>query len=301
MQLGRGFQVPSIDTRNVTTQIAVNNGDTAVIGGIYEETLRNEVDKVPWLGDLPLLGYLFKTTTKSSEKTELLIFLTPRIVKESVTASDEKGVRGAGGCSNAGVAPFSSGLRMRPLRGASRRASGSQRERWGGPSRSRGKGYATTSVMPPASPAAHALDASPTFTRMPRARSAIGAGPSEADRADSTGAISVAVSSRRKSPTSTMVGAAPPGQSLSRRPHGRRQVDARAARSRGGCTCPSSTPTSSSSAGSASRIADDLRDRGRAAFRDREEAMIAELTDRREHRARHRRRRGHARGEAAAA
>jgi type IV pilus assembly protein PilQ len=86
VQLGGGFQVPSIDTRNVTTQIAVNNGDTAVIGGIFEETLRNEVDKVPWLGDLPLLGHLFKTTLKSSEKTELLIFLTPRVVKESVTA-----------------------------------------------------------------------------------------------------------------------------------------------------------------------------------------------------------------------
>jgi len=57
-----------------------------VIGGIYEETLRNEVDKVPWLGDLPVLGHLFKTTLKSSEKTELLIFLTPRVVKESVTA-----------------------------------------------------------------------------------------------------------------------------------------------------------------------------------------------------------------------
>ena len=86
VQLGGGFQVPSIDTRNVATQIAVNNGDTAVIGGIYEETLRNEVDKVPFLGDLPVLGHLFKTTLKSSEKTELLIFLTPRVVKESVTA-----------------------------------------------------------------------------------------------------------------------------------------------------------------------------------------------------------------------
>jgi type IV pilus assembly protein PilQ len=86
VQLGGGFQVPSIDTRNVTTQIAVNNGDTAVIGGIYEETIRNEVDKVPLLGDIPGLGYLFKTTTKSSEKTELLIFLTPRVVKDTVTA-----------------------------------------------------------------------------------------------------------------------------------------------------------------------------------------------------------------------
>jgi type IV pilus assembly protein PilQ len=86
VQLGGGFQVPSIDTRNVMTQIAVNNGDTAVIGGIYEEILRNEVDKVPFFGDLPVMGYLFKTTSKTSEKTELLIFLTPRVVKDSVTA-----------------------------------------------------------------------------------------------------------------------------------------------------------------------------------------------------------------------
>ncbi len=86
VQLGGGFQVPSIDTKNVITQIAVNNGDTAVIGGIYEETIRNDVDKVPYLGDIPLFGYLFKQTGRSSEKTELLIFLTPRIVKETVNA-----------------------------------------------------------------------------------------------------------------------------------------------------------------------------------------------------------------------
>jgi type IV pilus assembly protein PilQ len=82
---GGGF-VPSIDTKNVIKQIAVNNGDTAVIAGIYEETLNNDVTKVPFLGDIPYLGYLFKTTNKNIEKTELLIFLTPRIVKESVTA-----------------------------------------------------------------------------------------------------------------------------------------------------------------------------------------------------------------------
>ena len=86
VQLGGGFQVPSIDTKNVTTQIAVNNGDKAVIGGIYEETIRNDVDKVPYLGDIPLFGYLFKQTGRSSDKTELLIFLTPRIVKETVNA-----------------------------------------------------------------------------------------------------------------------------------------------------------------------------------------------------------------------
>jgi type IV pilus assembly protein PilQ len=82
----QGSQYPSIDTRNVTTQIAVNNGDTAVIGGIFEETNNNDVTKVPLLGDIPILGYLFKQTNKTSDKTELLIFLTPRIVKESVTA-----------------------------------------------------------------------------------------------------------------------------------------------------------------------------------------------------------------------
>ena len=58
--LGGGFQVPSIDTRNVITQISVNNGDTAVIGGIYEETINNTVDKVPFLGDVPILGYLLQ-------------------------------------------------------------------------------------------------------------------------------------------------------------------------------------------------------------------------------------------------
>ncbi|MDR2016923.1 MAG: type IV pilus secretin PilQ, partial [Burkholderiales bacterium] len=84
VQLGGGFEVPSIDTKNVATQISVNNGDTAVIGGIYEEEILNDVDKVPYLGDIPLLGYLFKTTGRTSNKTELLVFLTPRIVKETV-------------------------------------------------------------------------------------------------------------------------------------------------------------------------------------------------------------------------
>src|SRR5664279_678634 len=86
VQLGGGFSVPSIDTKNVITQIHVKHGDTAVIGGIYEEEIRNDVTQVPFLGNLPLLGYLFKQTGTSTNKTELLIFLTPRIVKESVTA-----------------------------------------------------------------------------------------------------------------------------------------------------------------------------------------------------------------------
>jgi len=84
-QAGGGF-APAIDTKSVTTQIAVNNGDTAVIGGIYEETITNTVSKVPFLGDIPWAGNLFKSTLRSAEKTELLIFLTPRIVKETVTS-----------------------------------------------------------------------------------------------------------------------------------------------------------------------------------------------------------------------
>ncbi|MBK6334494.1 MAG: type IV pilus secretin PilQ family protein [Betaproteobacteria bacterium] len=86
VQLGGGFQVPSIDTKNVTTQIAVNNGDTAVIGGIYEEVINNDVTKVPFLGDLPVVGWAFKLQGRTSEKTELLIFLTPRVVKDTVSA-----------------------------------------------------------------------------------------------------------------------------------------------------------------------------------------------------------------------
>jgi type IV pilus assembly protein PilQ len=81
-----GGSVPSIDTRNVITQIMVNNGDTAVIGGIFEETVNSDVTKVPVLGDIPFFGYLFKRTGRTSVKTELLIFLTPRIIKETVTA-----------------------------------------------------------------------------------------------------------------------------------------------------------------------------------------------------------------------
>jgi type IV pilus assembly protein PilQ len=81
-----GGQVPAIDTKNVLTSIAVNNGDTAVIGGIYEEVIRNDVTKVPFLGDVPVVGYLFKTNSRSSQKTELLIFLTPRVVRDSVTS-----------------------------------------------------------------------------------------------------------------------------------------------------------------------------------------------------------------------
>ena len=71
--------------QNFSYAMAID-GDTAVIGGIYEETINNSVDKVPFLGDIPVLGYLFKTTNRTSEKQELLIFLTPRVIRESINS-----------------------------------------------------------------------------------------------------------------------------------------------------------------------------------------------------------------------
>lgn len=75
---------PSININRVKTQILVNNGDTAVLGGIFEQTTHNDVEKVPLFGDIPLLGNLFKRTNRTDDKRELMIFITPRIVKESL-------------------------------------------------------------------------------------------------------------------------------------------------------------------------------------------------------------------------
>ncbi len=77
--------VPSIDTRLLRTQILVENGDTAVLGGVYEQLIRTDTTKVPLLGDIPFVGNLFKTTRKQEDKTELLIFITPRIIKDQLT------------------------------------------------------------------------------------------------------------------------------------------------------------------------------------------------------------------------
>ena len=76
--------VPSINTQNVATQVLVANGETAVLGGIYEQTQRNSVDKVPFFGDLPIIGNAFKRRTKQDDKSELLIFITPKIMDESL-------------------------------------------------------------------------------------------------------------------------------------------------------------------------------------------------------------------------
>jgi type IV pilus assembly protein PilQ len=79
-----GINVPSIDTREISTQVLVNDGQTVVLGGILATTHRTDETKVPFLGDVPVLGNLFKTTTKTNDKDELLIFVTPKIVREGV-------------------------------------------------------------------------------------------------------------------------------------------------------------------------------------------------------------------------
>ncbi|MGB5591204.1 MAG: type IV pilus secretin PilQ family protein, partial [Gammaproteobacteria bacterium] len=77
-----GGLVPSIDTRSVVTQVLVNDGETVVLGGIFETERRETITKVPVLGDLPGLGRLFKSTSDQSTKAELLIFVTPKILRE---------------------------------------------------------------------------------------------------------------------------------------------------------------------------------------------------------------------------
>ncbi|MEM1244689.1 MAG: type IV pilus secretin PilQ [Pseudomonadota bacterium] len=72
---------PAINTRQIATQVAVNNGQTIVLGGIYQKTLRNQIERVPFLSDIPLLGRLFKRQRNEENLNELLIFVTPKIVK----------------------------------------------------------------------------------------------------------------------------------------------------------------------------------------------------------------------------
>ena len=81
-----GRSTPSgfaIDTKHVKTQVLVENGGTVVIGGIYTLTERDEINKVPLLGDVPVVGNLFKNKSRLSNKTELLIFLTPKVVNDT--------------------------------------------------------------------------------------------------------------------------------------------------------------------------------------------------------------------------
>jgi len=76
-------QAPAIDTQRIGTQVLVNNGETIVLGGIYQQSIISTVSKVPVLGDIPYFGWLFRNSNNFNEKKELLIFVTPRIVTES--------------------------------------------------------------------------------------------------------------------------------------------------------------------------------------------------------------------------
>ena len=80
-----GIEDPAIDTKRIKTQVRVNNGETLVLGGIFDGNEDTTVEKVPFLGDVPVFGNLFKTTLKENNKTELIIFLTPRILDERLS------------------------------------------------------------------------------------------------------------------------------------------------------------------------------------------------------------------------
>ena len=74
--------IPVIDTTELTTRVLVENGQTVVLGGIFETNTLNTVTKVPFLGDLPVIGNLFKTRLNSDDRVELLIFVTPRLLQD---------------------------------------------------------------------------------------------------------------------------------------------------------------------------------------------------------------------------
>jgi type IV pilus assembly protein PilQ len=79
--------VPPVDTRSVETSVLVDNGETVVLGGVYERTKSFQKEQVPWLGDIPVLGRLFKLEQRQDNNEELLIFVTPKILKGEVAAN----------------------------------------------------------------------------------------------------------------------------------------------------------------------------------------------------------------------
>lgn len=74
----------AINTKSIKTQVLVENGGTLVIGGIFEMEESNQVNKVPVLGDIPVMGNLFKNRTRQTEKREMLVFITPRMVTDAI-------------------------------------------------------------------------------------------------------------------------------------------------------------------------------------------------------------------------
>jgi type IV pilus assembly protein PilQ len=84
----RGVATPgglAINTKHIKTEVLVDNGGTVVIGGIYQQDTRESTNRIPVLGELPYLGWLFKQTQKTDDKSELLIFLTPKVISESLS------------------------------------------------------------------------------------------------------------------------------------------------------------------------------------------------------------------------
>jgi type IV pilus assembly protein PilQ len=82
-----GVNVPAINTRTISTQVVLGDGQTVVLGGILETTQSLQATKVPWLGDIPGVGNLFRQTTRVDDKDELLIFVTPKILREGVSVN----------------------------------------------------------------------------------------------------------------------------------------------------------------------------------------------------------------------
>jgi type IV pilus assembly protein PilQ len=78
------YQVPSINTKKVETQVLVENGGTVVIGGVYKQDSTDDTRQIPLFGDIPIIGWFFKTNTLDKSKKELLVFITPKIMKESL-------------------------------------------------------------------------------------------------------------------------------------------------------------------------------------------------------------------------
>jgi len=81
-ETGRGGSVPSIDTRELSTSVLVNNGETVVLGGIFQDERQRNEDRVPYLSSIPGIGNLFKRRSNQTKKRELLIFVTPTIVED---------------------------------------------------------------------------------------------------------------------------------------------------------------------------------------------------------------------------
>ncbi|MGD2117691.1 MAG: type IV pilus secretin PilQ [Chromatiales bacterium] len=79
------LNVPPVDTREIQTTVLVDNGETVVLGGVFERTKTNNTNRVPFFGDLPYVGFMFKQEQVNDENSELLIFVTPKILKETLT------------------------------------------------------------------------------------------------------------------------------------------------------------------------------------------------------------------------